>query len=77
MLVGVELGGGDPSVTYGSFILQLIGLVSLAIAGILAGAAFYCRRHRKCLLWLFAWLFATPLLLLTVCMSIGQFFDPP
>ncbi|MEE2827336.1 MAG: hypothetical protein VYE64_11970 [Planctomycetota bacterium] len=36
-------------------IVQLIGLVSLTIAGIPAGAAFFCRRHRQRLLSLFGW----------------------
>ncbi len=34
-------------------IIQLVGFVLAAIAGILGGASFYCPSHRKRLLWLF------------------------
>ena len=34
-------------------IIQLVGFVAAAIAGILGGASFYCPSHRKRLLWLF------------------------
>ncbi|MCH2183582.1 MAG: hypothetical protein MK108_16405 [Mariniblastus sp.] len=52
-------------------ILQLVGFVLAAIAGILAGASFYCPGHRKRLAALFGWL-----LLAGVLIFISSFILP-
>ena len=50
-----ELADGGETQTQDNvfLIIQLVGFVLAAIAGILGGASFYCPSHRKRLLWLF------------------------
>ncbi len=61
-------------------IVQLIGLVSLTIAGIPAGAAFFCRRHRQRLLSLFGWFLAAGCsapIFWFLLLTILSYFYPP
>ena len=82
-ILDISAGNGN-SIPNGWFtcigIVQLIGLVSLAIAGIPAGAAFFCRRHRQRLLSLFGWFLAAGCFASIFCFLLGMilsYFYPP